>query len=340
MPVSLKDIAQSLNLSVATVSRALNNQGRISPKTRARVLKAMEQMHYRPNEAARALREKSSHTIGIIVPDIGNEFYARMIKGAERVAWKAGYALLVMSSNEEAEREQQTIRYMLDKRVAGLVLALLEPQCPMFEEAVQYGIPIAFVDNLPAINASFDSVVVDNRLLSYQMVKRLIGMGHTRITMLTCESEETSTIQRRNGYLQAVNEAGLTPNVCTTSIFCREQAATVMRNLIESEERPTAVFAVNNHMAYGAMDALRAAHLSVPEDMSLCCFDAIDSTGLMMPQLTSINQPADRFGAMAVGILLRKLASPEEGVYERLILEPEMQWGGSIAPVSEMNVRG
>lgn len=336
MPVSLKDIAQSLHLSVATVSRALNNQGRISPKTRARVLKAMEQMHYRPNEAARALREKSSHTIGIIVPDIGNEFYARMIKGAERVAWKAGYALVVMSSNEEVEREQQTIRYMLDKRVAGLVLALLEPQCPMFEEAVQYGIPIAFVDNLPAINASYDSVVVDNRLLTYQMVKKLISMGHKRIAMLTYPSQETSTTQRQNGYLQAMQEAQLEPNIITAGYFGREQAADAVRGLLASENRPTAVFAVNNHMAYGAMDALRAVKLSVPEDMSLCCFDAMDSTGLMLPQLTSINQPADRFGAMAVNILLRKLASPEEGMYERLILEPEMQWGGSISAVAEM----
>ena len=336
MPVSLKDIAQSLHLSVATVSRALNNQGRISPKTRARVLKAMEQMHYRPNEAARALREKSSHTIGIIVPDIGNEFYARMIKGAERVAWKAGYALVVMSSNEEVEREQQTIRYMLDKRVAGLVLALLEPQCPRFEEAVQYGIPIAFVDNLPAINASYDSVVVDNRLLTYQMVKKLISMGHKRIAMLTYPSQETSTTQRQNGYLQAMQEAQLEPNIITAGYFGREQAADAVRGLLASENRPTAVFAVNNHMAYGAMDALRAVKLSVPEDMSLCCFDAMDSTGLMLPQLTSINQPADRFGAMAVNILLRKLASPEEGMYERLILEPEMQWGGSISAVAEM----
>ena len=336
MPVSLKDIAQSLHLSVATVSRALNNQGRISPKTRARVLKAMEQMHYRPNEAARALREKSSHTIGIIVPDIGNEFYARMIKGAERVAWKAGYALVVMSSIEEVEREQQTIRYMLDKRVAGLVLALLEPQCPMFEEAVQYGIPIAFVDNLPAINASYDSVVVDNRLLTYQMVKKLISMGHKRIAMLTYPSQETSTTQRQNGYLQAMQEAQLEPNIITAGYFGREQAADAVRGLLASENRPTAVFAVNNHMAYGAMDALRAVKLSVPEDMSLCCFDAMDSTGLMLPQLTSINQPADRFGAMAVNILLRKLASPEEGMYERLILEPEMQWGGSISAVAEM----
>lgn len=333
MAVSLKDIAQSLNLSVATVSRALNNQGRISPKTRARVLKAMEQMHYRPNEAARALREKSSHTIGIIVPDIGNEFYARMIKGAERVAWKAGYALLVMSSDEDVEREQQTIRYMLDKRVSGLVLALLEPKCPLFEEAAQCGIPIAFVDNLPAINASYDSVVVDNRLLAYQLVKKLIGMGHRRVVMLTCQSQETSSVQRQNGYIQAMKEAELTPRVCATDVFCREQAAEMVRGLLEGGDRPSAIFAVNNHMAYGAMDALRAAGLSVPEDMSLCCFDAMDSTGLMLPQLTSINQPADRFGAMAVNILLRKLTSPEEGVYERLILEPEMQWGGSIAKV-------
>lgn len=330
MPVSLKDIAQALNLSVATVSRALNNQGRISQKTRARVLRAVEQMNYRPNEAARALREKSSHTIGVIVPDIGNEFFARVIKGAERAAWREGYALLVMSSNGEVERERQTLRYMLDKRVSGVVLASVDPQCPMFEVAVQYGIPIAFVDNLPAVNASFDSVAVDNRLLAYQLVRRLIELGHTRIALFTYGLDETSAVQRHAGYLQALEEAHLTPLVRTDALT-REHACAVMQELLEKPNRPTAVFAANNHLAYGAMDALRAARLSVPEDMSLCCFDAMDSTGLMLPQLTSVNQPADRFGAMAVGILLRKLISPEEGVYERLILEPEVQWGGSIA---------
>ena len=139
MPVSLKDIALSLNLSVSTVSRALNNQGRINPKTRAKVLKAMEQMDYRPNEAARALREKSSRTMGVVVPDIGNEFFARFIKGAERAAWSEGYALLVMSSNGEVERERQTLRYMLDKRVSGIALASIDPQCPAFSVATQYG---------------------------------------------------------------------------------------------------------------------------------------------------------------------------------------------------------
>ena len=329
MPVSLKDVAEALGLSVATVSRALNNQGRISSKTRARVLKAVEQMDYRPNEAARALREKNSHTIGIIVPDIGNEFFARLIKGAEQAAWRAGYALLVMSSNDEVERERQTLRYMLDKRVSGIVLASIDPQCPQFEVSVQYGVPVAFVDNLPEINASFDSVAVDNRLLAYQLVKKLIELGHRRIAMFNYSLSETSAAERQAGYLQALEEAGLTPSV-RGGLPGREQAREAMRQMIGSDERPTAVFAANNHLAYGAMDALRAAGLSVPEDMSLCCFDAMDSTGLMLPQLTSINQPAERFGAVAVGILLRKLNAPEEGVYERLILEPEMQWGGSV----------
>lgn len=334
MPVSLKDLARALDLSVATVSRAINNQGRISAKTRARVLKAMEQMDYRPNEAARALREKSSHTIGVIVPDIGNEFFARLIKGAEQAAWREGYALLVMSSNDEVERERQTLRYMLDKRVSAVVLATVDPQCPQFDLSVQYGIPIAFVDNLPDIHSSFDSVAVDNRLLAYQLVRRLIELGHQRIAMFNYGLSETSAVERQTGYTQALEEAGLPVHIVGGTLT-RVHARTAMEQLIASGDLPTAVFAANNHLAYGVMDALRAAGLSAPEDISLCCFDALDSTGLMLPQLTSVNQPAERFGAVAVGILLRKLSSPPEGVYERLILEPEIQWGGSIGQPKE-----
>ena len=331
MPVNLKDVAKALNLSAATVSRALNNQGRISPQTREKVLKAVEEMNYHPNEAARMLRDKNGRTIGIIVPDIGNEFFARIIKGAERTAWREEYSLLVMSSNGENRREKQTMNYMLEKRVSGVILDTVDIQCPMYDTFLQYGIPIVFVDNLPTFSASFNCVSIDNERSAFQLVSGLTKLGHRRIAIFNYSSTEVSAVQRQMGYMRALDEAGIQP-ILISNTAGRESARQAAMTLMSSHDRPTAVFAVNNDLAYGVMDALRAMDLSVPGDVSLCCFDALDSTGLMIPQLTSVIQPAERFGELAVRLLIRRLSAPDEGISEKLLLDADFQSGTSIAP--------
>lgn len=330
MSVNIKDIARELNVSVSTVSRAINNQGRVSPKTRAAVLKTIERLNYRPNESARALREKRTKTLGILVPDIGNEFFAMVIKGAEAAAWREGYSLLVMSSNEEIERERQTLRLLFDKRVAGIVLASVDSECPLFEDSRQLGIPVTFIDNLPSINASFDYVTVDNRVQAYRLVRHLIELGHRRIALLNGRLSETTAEQRQRGYNQALAESGLEPIVLSGG-FNRAFGRSAMIRLFDDESPPSAIFAANNHLAFGAIDIIRERGFSIPRDISVACFDAPDSTGLIIPKLCTVNQPAERIGGVAIDILLRKLSRNGEGVYERLILDPEIEWGDSVS---------
>jgi LacI family transcriptional regulator len=331
MAASIKDIARELNISVSTVSRVINGQGRFSEKTRYKVVKMMEQLNYRPNEAARALREKSSKTLGRLVPDIGNTFFAHMIKGAESIAWQEDYSLFVIDSNGETERERRALRLLLDKRVAGIILASVDPECPMFFEASQQGVPIVFTDNLPSLNVNFDSVTIDNRIQAYRLTRHLIDNGHTRIAMINGCLAETTAEQRRRGYTQAMDEASLDHNVKSGS-FQREFGRSAMDELLCETARPTAVFAASNHLAYGAINAIRKANLSVPKDISLVCFDTHDETGLLIPELCTANQPAERIGEVSVDILFRKLNGNGKGMHERVYLDAEVVWGASVAP--------
>ncbi|GHU75626.1 LacI family transcriptional regulator [Clostridia bacterium] len=331
MPSNIKDVANALRVSVSTVSRVINNQGRVSAKTREQVLLAMEKMDYHPNEAARSLREKRSKTIGIIVPDIGNEYFARIIKGADSIAWQEDFALLVMNSNSEVERERRALRILLDKRVAAIVLASVDEDCPFYQDAVRLGIAVVFIDNLPRIKASFDSVTVDNRIQAYSMTRCLIDAGHTRIAMINGSLSETTAEQRMLGYAQAMDEAGL-EKITRNGSFAREHGRDSMRALINETNPPTAIFAASNHLAYGVIDALREANLTIPDNISMVCFDTPDNTGLFLPKLSTVNQPAERIGSTAINIIMRRLTGKNEGVNERLYLQAEVVMGNSVAP--------
>lgn len=336
MPFSIKDIARELNLSVSTVSRALNNQGRINSTTRKRVFAEAERLNYHPNESARALRDKANKTIGILVPDIGNTFFAQLIKGAEQALWKAGYALLVMSSDENIERERLTLKLLIDKCVSGIILATVDPEVPIYLNAMKQGVPIIFVDNLPSVNMSYDSIAIDNSLAGYKLVRHLMDLGHKKIAMITGNLQETTSSQRHEGYLSALREENLMPNV-KSGTFKKTYGYDAMNELLSGKEIPTAVFAANNSLAYGAVQAIREKNMSIPKDISIVCFDSYDTTGLISPQLTTVNQPAEEIGQISAEILIRKMTSKSNDSqtrrHEKLILEPKILFGNSTSKI-------
>lgn len=327
MAVKLKDIAGYLNVSVSTVSRVLTNKDRVDAETRKKVLDALEKFQYRPNEVARSLKSKTTKAIGLIVPDISNSFFSMVIKGVEGVARENGYHVILCNSDGDKGREEEYTGFLLQKQIAGLVIASVSKYAGFYEQYKRSGVPIAFIDNLPSIEDNYDYVVIDNARAGFELANHLIKLGHKKIAFISGSLEESSSNERLKGWERALRENNIPVRKKWTGIgdFKQESGYRIMQGFLKQEEIPTAVLAANNFLAYGAMRAITDAGRRVPEDMALVCFDAVDFTGLIKPQITSVVQPAVEIGKISGEIILRKILHSKTKAYERVILEPQLE---------------
>lgn len=323
--VQLKDIAKHLNLSVATVSKAINGKGRISAETRQRVLSAIEELGYKPNEIARSLRRRTANTIGVIVPDLTNIFYSNVIKGVEKVAWENGYSVIVCNSDEDAEKESAYLQLLLQHQIAGLVIAMVGREVKQLDPYKKAGIPVVFFDNMPKTKDNFDVVTIDNVKASYELTQHLIDQGHQNIAFITGPLHQSTAYDRLQGYQQCMKHHALSieDKWVSTGEFKFEHGYKVMKKWLADEDKPQAVLAANNFLLYGVMKAAREAGLNIPNDLAVACFDAHDETGLICPQITSVLQPDYDIGVIAGEIIMRKEKN-KVTVYEKMILEPQM----------------
>lgn len=325
MRVKLADIAKHLNISVSTVSRVLNGKDRVSDETRKKVLNAIKEFNYQPNEIARSLRNRSSMTIGVIVPDISNEFFALLIKGAEAVAKNNGYLVILCNSDYDEVMEKEYLNMLAQKQVDGIIVATVCKDGKYFERILDSGIPAVFVDNLPQVKRNYNFVTIDNEKASYDLTKHLIGLGYKDIAIITGKLQETSAIERLNGWKKAMNDNGLKVNNDFIGIgdFKIESGYRIMKKMLELNKKPQALLAANNNIAYGAIRAIREKGLRVPEDLYVVCFDATDNTGLMSIKLPSMIQPAEKIGEIALEIIMKRIDNKELVIYDHVILEPQ-----------------
>jgi len=324
MSAKLVDIAKHLNISVSTVSRVINGKDRVSDETREKVLKAIKEFNYSPNEIARSLRNRSSMTIGIIVPDISNEFFALLSKGAEAVAKNNGYLLILCNSDYEENMEKEYLNMLNQKQVDGIIIATVCKDEEYFDRILNSSIPAVFVDNLPQIKRNFNFVTIDNEKAAYDLTRHLIDSGYKDISIITGKLQETSAFERLDGWKRAMNENGLKINNDFVGIgdFKIDSGYKIMKKMLEQNKKPQALLAANNNMAYGAVKAIREKGLSVPEDIYVVCFDATDNTGLMSIQLPSMVQPAEKIGEIALDIIIKRLNNKKFKIFDRVILEP------------------
>ena len=324
MTAKLVDIAKHLNISVSTVSRVLNGRDRVSDETREKVLNAINEFNYKPNEIARSLRNRSSMTIGIIVPDISNEFFALLSKGAEAVAKNNGYLVILCNSDYDEAMEKEYLNMLTQKQVDGIIVATVCKDDEYFEKILNSGIPVVFVDNLPQIKRNYNFVTIDNEKAGYDLTKHLINSGYKDIAIITGKIQETSAIERLDGWKRALNEMGLKVNNDLIGIgdFKIQSGYKIMRKMLEQNKRPQALLAANNNIAYGAVKAIREKGLRVPNDLYVVCFDATDNTGLMSIKLPSMIQPAEKIGEIALEIIIKRLDNKEFKIFDKVILEP------------------
>ena len=319
MAVTLKDVAQASGVNVSTVSRALNNSYGVHEATRQRVLKVAARLNYRANQVARGLVTGRSHSIGLVISDIRNPFFAEVARGAEDAAFHADRDLVICNSDMNAEKQMRYIDWLLSKRIDGIVMNSVAPLGPAVQEQLRAaGVPIVLLNLSSADRRSsagrFSSVVADNLAGGEMAANYLIDLGHVNVIHITGPRQHGSFSDRTKGFLKVFRERGLPKPevVCGEHTFAA--ACQSARQRLTPDRNITAVFAGNDVIAFGCIRAMMEKGIRIPEDISIIGFDNIEMSQITSPPLTTIDQPKYETGKAAVEMILGMAA--REGVHE------------------------
>jgi LacI family transcriptional regulator len=324
---SLKDIAESLNVSKTLVSLVLNNKADewgISEETQKKVRKKAEELNYYPNQMARGLRTGKSNIIGLVVADISNPFYAKISRTIEFEVARLGYHLLVCSSDEVEEKEIKLIELLRDRqRVEGLIVATTQQNAEQFNQLKKQQYPLVFIDRkLPGFSASY--VGVDNNKGAYQMVEHLIKSGMKKIGMVNISPMHLSTLNERvDGYKDALKKNGIKfNNDWVQSVSYNDIANTTaeaVSKLLSPSVGVQAIFTVNNYVAINCLQAIHKMKKRIPQDVAIVCFDDLDAFNFSHPPLTTVAQPVEQIGEESVKLLMKQIDGKKFSVSEKIL---------------------
>jgi len=323
--VTIKDVARLSGVSAMTVSRVINGGERVSPETRQRVEQAIGELGYVPSRLARGLIRQKTGTLALIVPDVSNPFFTLIVRGAEDAARRAGYRMILCDTRADLVIEREVIEEMIAHRVEGIAIAPVSDRSRShLQRLAKFGVQFVLLDRtIPHVDA--DVVVGDNEGGSRRLVEHLISLGHRRIGFIV-ESEDVSTARDRHiGYERALNGAGVAvdPALIVRSTVDPAGGFDGMRRLLALDDPPTAVFTVNNLVALGAIEAVRANGLEVPDDIALVCFDDIEYASRLYPFLTVMAQPAETIGTLGTQLLLERIEGRAPQQKRVVVLPPQ-----------------
>ncbi len=312
------DVARLAGVSVATVSYVVNRRKggkvQVSEETRERVLRAVEELGYQPNAAARTLRTRRTQLLAVMVPDITNPFYPQLIRGAQAAAEGQGYDLLVYDTNDRATREQAFVEAMLRRGVDGVILVPFHLQPSDVARLTKAGIEAATVTS-EGNDYGVDRVVPAERPAVHEVMRYLISRGHRRIAHLAGSQDTPPGQHRLRGYMEGLAAADIPydPVLVRCYTWSRSGVAEGVRALFETADgnEPTALFAANDQLAIDAVRALTTLGRRVPEDVAICGFDNIPEAEAILPALTTVDQGAETMGRRAAELLLDRLAAQE-----------------------------
>ena len=317
MKITIRDVAREAGVSVATVSRVLNDSGPVSETTRRRIREIASRLRYVPDSAARSLITRRSTTLGVLLPDLYGEFFSEVIRGIDQAAQRSGYHLLVSGSHNDKGEIEAALRAMRG-RVDGLVV-----MSPDIDSA-------ALVANLPASSPvvllncfvegdAFDSLTIDNYGGAHAMVRHLVASGHERIAFIRGAEHNYDAAERLRGFRAAHRDSGITwtPALEFEGDFTESGGHHAAQRIAALETRPTAVFAANDSMAIGALAAFRDAGLRVPDDIAVAGFDDVPIARYVSPPLTSVRVSISEMGARAVSILLHAVDNKNQHVKQQ-----------------------
>lgn len=327
MPVTIKDIARELGVAHSTVSRAIHDDPRISRETKQRVLEAVTRLGYRPNAAARGLVSRRIHAVGLVIPGVADMFYGRIVDGVDRAAYEAGFGLSLYLTHGERRRELDALAQVSERRVDGLIVMMRRSPKKVLLELAQQDIPLVLIEP-QSLGLGIDSVRVDNRDGGYQAVRHLLNLGHRRIAFIAGPEGQRESRERWQGYRQALAEAGLSydPELIQPGDYTEAGGTAAVQRWLQlpPARRPTAIFASNDRTAIGAVGALQAAGVCVPQEVSVIGYDDITAAAYARPALTTIRQPIEEMGATAARLLIDRLIQRRKSGCQEVLLKTEL----------------
>ncbi|RUT31588.1 LacI family transcriptional regulator [Paenibacillus zeisoli] len=301
MNPTIKDVAKKANVSIATVSRVLNNLTGYSDKTKQKVLRTIEEMGYQPNMIARGLINKRTRTIGVLFPNVSSSFSSALLHGIEEFAYNHNYSVVVCNTDEDGKRTLKCLQVLREKQVDGIVFAseLLKDEYYKVLEAIQ--IPVVLVSsetNYPGV----PYVKVDDRVAAYEATEYLIHKGHKRIAMIGgTKGDPIAGVPRVEGYMKALKDHGIPcmEEYIAYGDFGFASGCSAMEELLKRSLDFTAVFAASDEMAIGVLSVAARRGIRVPDELSVIGYDNVELAEMVVPPLTTVNQPLNEMGSNA-----------------------------------------
>ncbi|MBQ9921262.1 MAG: LacI family DNA-binding transcriptional regulator [Clostridia bacterium] len=323
---TLRDIAQALNVSISTVSRAVTGKGYVSEELRVKIAETAKRLGYTPNMNFRASR-RTTRAVALVLPDISELFFAHITSAVDEVLNNNGYSLMLCITCENPAREDEYIDYLCEGSVDGIIMATVSEKSSRLKKLITSDFPIVFIDNCPQSEVSYDCVICDNSKAGYMATERLISQGHENIGIITGNLEETTGFERLVGYKRALIKHGIEIDKTLIEVgnFTEKSGYACMKRLIEiHKEKMTAIITASGKMTYGAIKAIGDAGLKIPSDIAVMGFDIHDPTGLINPGVTSIIQPEREIGRLAANLIMARIEENKNLPKQRIVLEPSL----------------
>lgn len=306
MSATIKDVAKKAGVGVGTVSRVLNEHPSVSDDIREKVLKIIEELDYKPNAIARSLKIKSTHTIGVIIPDISSAFYPEIVRGIEDVAKEYKYNIILLNTDLSREKEKEALNILKEKKADGILFISNTVNEKLKQEFKKTDIPIVLISTEDD-KGEFYSVTIDNQKAAYDATIYLIKLGHKKIAMLAGEKDDPNAgVPRINGYKKALleNNIKIDEDYIFYGDYKFKSGFKNMLKILKLKDMPTAIFAASDTMAVGAVSCAMQHGFNVPKDFSIIGFDGLELAEYFYPPITTIKQPRYEMGAKGMEMLI------------------------------------
>lgn len=318
---SLKEMAEQLGVSIATVSRALRNSHEVGEELRIRIQKLAKELNYRPNPFAQSLRRNKPKVIGVVVPDLVTHYYAAVLDGIEDYATKAGYAVIAANSHEDHIREENAIDNFVGMYVEGIIACLAQDTVDYshFVEINNMGIPLVFFART-CLTDMFSSVVSNGDEAAQEATLHLIDTGSKRIAFVGGPQHLDMVKRRKHGYLEALRERKIKidRSIVINGDIDFYQAREKTLELLQREDRPDAILAFNDIITYAAFDAIKTLNLRIPDDVAIIGFTETGSSAFVTPKLSAIMDQSHLMGERACELLLKNIAGDKK-IYKEIV---------------------